>query len=163
MSTLWAVFAEVILIVLTSCSISVVLYTKYRKLCGALLIGFAICCVSLVLIQRPWRKGGAHTLVARKTIGSLDVAVVQKHDALSLNFTQFAVRDGRGKWNWYYLSHETPCWLFVGIKEVSTNEVDFTRLGVRVATFRRDRGEMVLRLVGNRIEYSNRETMDLRF
>ena len=163
MSVICAAFGEVVLILLASCFISVVLYSKYNKVGGALTMGIAFLCLSLVLIQRPWRKVGTNSLVAIKTINTLDVTVVQKHDALTLNFTQLAVRESGGKWKWYYLSHEMPCWLFVGIKEVSENEIDLTRFGIRIATFRRDRGELVLRLAGDRIEYGSRETSDLHF
>jgi len=112
----WALFGEWIM----ALGVSVIFCwairsSKLQKLAFPLAIAFFL--VLLCLIQRPWRPEGKLSVVASARFGSNEVAVVQVHDALSLNFLSFVERNTGGSWREYYLEKEAPFWLTAGFHQ----------------------------------------------
>ena len=155
---IWVVFGEWLMALTASAVFCwAIRHSKMQKLAAPIsVVSFLLL---LCLIQRPWRPEGKLSVVAQARFGSTDVAVVQVHDASSLNFISFAERDAGGPWREYFLEKEAPFWLSAGFHQPNPNEISITRLGVHIATFRIKERELVLELpaAGRRTEGPNEE------
>jgi hypothetical protein len=127
--------------------------------CATLLLLLA---TALWSLQRPWRPERAIHIVCNTILNGVDVAVVQQHDDLGLNYSFVAVRpDPQSRWKWYSIGEDDLYWSSAQFRIVDSNTLQVVRGSRLLAAVAFTKSNSIT-INGSFREAANKETWELK-